>query len=404
MLEMIELEQAQELILALTGRTSPEDVALLQSRGRVLAETVYGVLDVPPFDRSPLDGYAVRGEDTLAGLPAALRLMGEIPAGSSFPGTLEPGAAIRILTGSPMPAGANAVIRQEDTQEENGVVQIFRPVRPGANISRRGEDFRQGEELFAPGRVLTPAEIGILASQGIRRIKVFSRPRVALASTGDELKDVGLPLAPGQIYNSNFYTLAAMIEAWGGQTIPLGLVQDRVSDLAEVMREGLASADLVVTTGGASVGAYDVTARAMERAGVEVKFWRAAFKPGTPVICGYKGDKLVLGLSGNPAAAMISAALLLGPVVRKMAGFKAFYPKRVRATSKDEFAKSSGTRRFIRAKVVQEESGWSARFPSSQQPGILKSMLGTNALVDLAAGSTLQAGQACNAFLLEEWI
>lgn len=403
MLEMIKLEQAQQLALSLVGITRPEEVALRQSRGRVLAEPVVAGLNIPPFDRSALDGYALRSEDTQTDLPVDLKLVGEIPAGSYFKDILQRGTAVRILTGSPVPKGANAVIRQEDTEEHAEFVRVLKSVAPGANIGREGEDFQRGETLFNPGTLITPAVTGVLASQGLSRVKVFAKPKIAVASTGDELVEVGNPLSPGQIYNSNLYSLGALVESWGGEALSLGLVNDRIDHLAKVIDRSLQEADLVVTTGGASVGTYDVTIRAMQAAGIEVVFWRVAMKPGTPVVCGRKGSKLVLGLSGNPAAAMISAALILGPVVRKMAGFAEYLPKRVLVTSQGDFSRSSGVRRMVRARVGVGEQGLIADLSNRQQPGVLKSMLNTNALVDLEPGKTLKQGQTCKAFLLEEW-
>ncbi|HEX3015675.1 MAG TPA: gephyrin-like molybdotransferase Glp [Desulfobacteria bacterium] len=405
MLEMIDLEKAERLALAEIKPVKTEKVFLKDSHGRVLARPVTALLDIPPFDRSPLDGYALKGEDTGADLPVELRVIGEVPAGTNFLGHVDRGKTVKILTGSPLPTGANAVIRQEDTEcaAQPGFVRILKCILPGANISRRGEDIQAGETLLAAGKGLTPAAIGVLASQGISKVSVFARPMVAIASTGDELVNVEGRLNPGQIYNSNYYTLAAMVREWGGQALPLGLVRDKVEDLAAAIRRGLDSADLVVTTGGASVGSYDVTLQAMQSAGVRVLFRRIAMKPGTPVICGQKDGKLVIGLSGNPAAAMISASLLLGPAVRKLAGWTAYFPRKIKSVSEASFGKSSGVRRLIRASAGWHDGKFTVRFPQQQQPGVLKSMLGTNALVDLPPGNTIECGQIVQVFLLDEW-
>jgi len=403
MLEMIELEQAQKLLLGLVNPVQLEETSLANSWGRVLASPVTAAISVPPFARSALDGYALISADTQGDLPVSLKLIGEVPAGRAYAGQVAPGTVVRILTGAPVPKGGDAVVRQEDTELSGGFVQLQKALSAGANIGREGEDFTRGEGLFGAGTPVSPAVAGALASQGYDRIEVFAKPRVALASTGDELVEVGVPLSTGQIYNSNIYSLAALVHSWGGVPLYLGLVKDKVKALAKVINDGLEQADLVVTTGGASVGTYDVTIRAMEEAGVEVLFWRVAMKPGTPVVCGLKGNKLVLGLSGNPAAAMISASLLLGPMVRKLAGFTTYLPKRVNAVSRDDFSRTSGVRRLIRASATLEEDGLAVCFSNLQQPGVLKSMLGTNALVDLKPHQTLLKGQNCNAYLLEEW-
>jgi molybdopterin molybdotransferase len=403
MLEFITLELAQKLILERIAPVKSEVLLLEQTLGRVLAQEVKASLDIPPFDRSPLDGYAVRGEDLIGDYPVSLNVIGEAPAGSPFIGEVIQGTSIKILTGSPLPKGANAVVRQEDTEEKFGQVKIHQGVKPGSNISRQGEDISAGEVLFKPGTEITPAVLGILASQGIDKITVYTKPRIAVASSGDELRNVGSELGPGQIYNSNFYTLSGMIREWGGEPVGSSLSQDKAEELGKVINSGLDQADLVVTTGGASVGEYDVTLRALVQAEAKPLFWRVALKPGTPVLCGVKEGKIILGLSGNPAAAMISAALLLGPAVRKLAGFTQYFPKKVLTVSDASFSRTSGVTRLIRAIVKADNAGLLAVFPDQQQPGVLKSMLGTNALVSVPAGSTLEKGERCSTYLLKEW-
>ncbi|MDA8443264.1 MAG: molybdopterin molybdotransferase MoeA [Peptococcaceae bacterium] len=403
MVQMIGLEAAQNLLLGSLSPLQPERIPLALSVGRALAENITASVAVPPFDRSPLDGYALQAEDIQSNLPVTLRLAGEIPAGTYSAQPLLAGTAVRILTGSPLPPGANAVIRQEDTRVENGLVYVYRSILPGSGISRSGEDIQAGEPLLRSGLTITPAMLGVIASQGQDTVLVFRQPHVALASTGDELIELGNVLALGQIYNTNMYTLAGLIETWGGLTQRLGIVRDRAEALAHVFEQGLAQADILVTTGGASVGTYDITEEAMHLAGAEVLFNRVAVKPGTPVICARKGTKLILGLSGNPAAAMISAAVLLGPLVRKMAGFSACLPQQVTVKSLHAFHKKSGIRRLIRATVSESAGELIAKMPEQQQPGVLKSMLITNALLDLAPDTCLVAGQSCKAFLLDKW-
>lgn len=401
--EMVSLRDAQSLVLAGLKPTGTEQVDLIASLDRVLAEDFLAILNVPPFDRSPLDGFAVHSEDCKGELPVKLSLLGEIPAGTAWQSELPNGCAVRILTGSPLPRGADAVVRQEDTAENDGVVVIHSPVKAGMGISRQGEDIALGELLLAKGSPVSSAALGVLASQGVQSLNVYALPKVAVASTGDELVDVGQALSHGQIYNSNFYTLFGLIHSWGGVTRSLGLIKDRVDDLAAAMERGLEDADVVVTTGGASVGTYDVTVRAMQAAGIDVLFWRVAMKPGTPVVCGRKGNKLVIGLSGNPAAAMISADLILGPVVRTLAGYRKVLPKNVRIRCTADFSKPSGVLRMIRANSQVINGELVAALYSQQQPGVLKSMLAANVLLQLPPNSSLQAGQWCEGYLTEEW-
>ncbi len=403
MLEFIALEQALELILARTNPVDTEIIPLEQGLGRVLGEDVWASLDIPPFDRSPLDGFALRGEDLRGDCPVTLKIVGEVPAGYAFEGEITPGTAVKILTGSPLPTGANAVVRQEDTQEQPGYVRIYKGVEPGSNISRHGEDITAGERLSIAGTEITPALLGVLASQGMQKVKVYVKPQIGIGASGDELRTVGVKLGPGQIYNSNFYTLSAMVQQWGGQPVALGLSLDKAHQLGNVIRAGLEQTNLVVTTGGASVGEYDVTLQALEQAGVTPLFRRVAVKPGTPVLCGEKQGKVVIGLSGNPAAAMISAALILGPAVRKLAGYSSYYPKKVQVISGASFSRKSGVTRLIRAAVKAEDTRLVARFPNQQQPGVLKSMLNSNALVVVPAGCNLNQADQCTAYLLDEW-
>ncbi|GAW92033.1 molybdopterin molybdotransferase MoeA [Calderihabitans maritimus] len=403
MREMLPLETALELLLEQVKVVEKEVLELLSAFQRVLAQEVFAPSNQPPFDRSPLDGYAVRGADIANAspqTPARLKVAETLPAGYLAKGRVEAGTAIRIMTGAPIPPGADTVIRFEDTRENNGWVEIFVSLAPGSNIVRAGEDIRQGELVLKPGVLLDAPEIGVLAALGIPRVEVFKRPRVAILSTGDELVGLDGELPPGKIRNSNLYALAASVLKAGGEPVLLGMVPDRVEEIALKISEGLRKADMLLTTGGASVGEYDMIQEAMSRAGARLLFWKIDMKPGTPVVAGEAEGKLILGLSGNPAAALISFEVLVRPLIRKMAGFTNLYRPRVAVKLLEDFRKKGRQRRFLRARVGLIEGQLWASLSGVQSPGVMKSFLAANSLLDIPGGrAPLLKGEEVEAIL-----
>ncbi|MHB1126491.1 MAG: molybdopterin molybdotransferase MoeA [Bacillota bacterium] len=404
MRQYISLEEAQEIVLSMADSMEIEKVDLLSSLGRVLASDVYSRTDLPPFDRSPLDGYAVISSDTIPATrehPAKLQVIEEIPAGSVSRETLRPGYAVKIMTGAALPQGADAVIRYEDTGKDGNKVMIYSPLASGSNIGRAGEDVKKGELVIKQGKTINSGVIAMLAALGREKIKTYRKPIVAIMSTGDELIDIGRPLGPGQIYNSNIYALAAAVRENGGEPLLLGTVPDRLEEVAKLISMGVEKADLVISTGGVSVGDYDVVKEAMVEAGLELVFWRINMKPGTPVACGWGRNKLVLGLSGNPAAALITFHLLIIPVLRRMSGFSDLMLTKVEAIMEDSFTKKSSQRRFLRANVRQENERYLIRLTGMQSPGVMKSLLECNALVDVPAGSgAIKVGEKLETIIL----
>ncbi len=408
MLEMLPLETALEVLVGRAKILHKEVVELLSAHGRVLAQDIFAPINQPPFDRSPLDGYALRGADIAAaapGVPARLRVTENVPAGYLARGRVETGTAMRIMTGAPIPAGADTVVRVEDTREKDGWVEVFVSLAPGSNIVRTGEDIRQGEMVLKGGRLLNAPEIGVLAALGIPRVEVFKRPRVAILSTGDELVALERELTPGKIYNSNLYALAASVLEAGGEPVPLGSVADRPEEIARKISEGLGKSDLVLTTGGASVGEHDRIREAMTCSGADLLFWKIKMKPGTPVVAGEASGKLILGLSGNPAAALISFEVLVRPLIRKMAGFDKLYRPRLTVKLLEDFRKQGKQRRFLRARVGVVDGELCARLSSAQSPGVLKSLLSTNSLLDVTGGrGPLSKGEQVEAILTGDLI
>lgn len=403
MLQNLELEAALDLLLDLTGPVGSECVPLEEALGRVLAEEVVAKTSLPPFNRSPLDGYALRAEDTQgasAARPVVLTVVEEIPAGFWPRKSLGPGEAARIFTGAPVPPGANAVVRQEDTERAGGLVKVKVALKQGDNLSRIGEDVAKGQVVLSPGRRLTSREIALLAALGHSPVRVYERPRVAILATGEELVDLYTPLLPGKVRNANIYALAAGVREAGGEPFVLGTARDRAEEIATFLERGLAVADLVLSTGGVSVGDYDLVRQAYRLLGAEELFWKLKIKPGTPTAAAQKKGKILLGLSGNPAAALVSFDLLARPLIARLAGEISYACLRVPAVLEKGFGKRCPQRRFVRALAWWEE-GWRAEPVGLDGPAVLSSLVQANALLDLPAGSgPLPAGAGVEAVLV----
>ena len=349
--------QGAELLLALPVRLCAEEVPLLGAWGRVLATDVTARINVPPFPRSPYDGYALRAADTLGASeenPVTLALTEELPAGTAPRLPLEPGQAAKILTGAPIPPGADCVVKYEDTRFTDSAVTLFSPLCPG-NIVPAGEDVAAGSLLAQAGAVLDPGLTGVLAGQGLDRATVFRRPSAAVVSTGSELAPQGSPLAPGQIYGTNLYTIGGLLAGMGCTVRDGGTLADDPDALARTLAELTGRYDLVVTTGGASVGDYDYTQRAIEAAGGEVLFHKLAFKPGGAMLAGVLNGTVVLGLSGSPGAAAVGLLAVARPYVLKLCGRPGALPAPAILPLKTPLKKASPQTRYLRGRLVLEE-------------------------------------------------
>ena len=340
----ISMEEGMGLLLSAAVPMDKEEVRLLDASGRVLACDVAAMEDIPPFDRSPLDGYAVRAADIAAAgedSPVTLKIIGEVPAGYVAERGPQEGEAVKILTGAPIPEGADVVVRYEDTSFTEEEVILYQAMASGSNIVRAGEDVRAGQIVMTRGDILNAARIGVLAGLGYERVTVYKRPVVKILSTGDELVPVTEKLRPGKIRNSSAYMLRAFLQSWGMEAQICGIVKDDQKAIQEAIEACAEGADCVITTGGASASDRDLVLPALEAAGAQILFWKVRMKPGMATIAAQKKGTLVLGLSGNPSAAVASLFALCLPAFRKMCGRKDHQLPMIRAIMPEGFEKKS---------------------------------------------------------------
>ncbi|MGI6451799.1 MAG: gephyrin-like molybdotransferase Glp [Desulfitobacteriia bacterium] len=401
----ISLEEAQGLIMEHCSPPKTEDVALQDSLGRVLAKDIKAEENIPPFARSPYDGYVVRAEDTRGASqdrPVSLEVIEEVPAGYAPKKKITPGTAVKILTGAPIPEGGDAVIKFEETVAQGNRVSVFAALRADENIVPAGEDVAKGDVIACRGTVVSPPLLGLMASLGFTRVPVYQPPRIALISTGDELLDIHEPLQPGKIRNSNSYTLAAYCREIGAQPLIMGTPGDKVEEVALKLQEGLEQADMVITTGGVSVGDYDVLGEAVEYIGAQTLYWKIDIKPGAPNLTAVKEGKVILSLSGNPASALVIFHLLGVPFLKKLAGRADYLHARIAVTLLNGFRKASPRRRFLRGKLRIEKDKAFMEITGEQGNGVLRSMIGCDLLAEIPAGSgPLEAGSQLSAYLIK---
>lgn len=406
MKKSIALEEALELLQEYAGTVGVEEVPIIDALGRVTAEDIVAGFPLPPFDRSPLDGYALRAADISGASvenPVALRVTQTVYAGDVPAKPLIPGETAAVTTGAPLPDGSDAVIRFEDIRREGDTILVSSPLRAGENFISRGEDVAEGEKILSKGVNITPAAVGLLASLGLQKVKVFAKPRVAIFSTGSELLEAGRALEPGKIYNSNLYSLSALVREAGGAVSPGNAVLDDKKAIADAISQALTDNDMVITTGGVSVGDKDYVKEAMVLGGADILFWRIRMKPGSPAACGAKDGKLIMGLSGNPSAAMITFVMLVRPLLRVMGGRSSGRLPEINVLMEAPFLKPSKQRRMLRAVVTWKNGAYYAVPAGIQSPGALKSMLLCNALIDIPAGhGPLREGDEVKAVLLPE--
>ncbi len=377
-----------------------ERVTLHDLSGRFVAHDVLARADLPPFDNSAMDGYAVRAADATVG--ATLPLAGESRAGGPAPAELEAGRAMRIFTGAVMPPGADAVVMQENTSPTDGAVSIDQAPKSGENVRKRGSDLEAGAVMLPKGMRIGPGEIGLLAAQRIGAVSVFRRPVVAILSTGDELRDVTDPEEPGTIVNSNAYALAAQVREAGGIPWVVPNVPDDLDVTVERIREGL-GADLLITCGGVSVGDYDLVKDAFEKNGIDASFWKVRIKPGKPLTFGLAGDKPVVGLPGNPVSAMVTFEVFVRPGLRRMLGDPKPFRVRHSVALAADHTHSPGRPELARATLERDGDTVYARPLRLQGSGSLPSMLGVDALVMLPDGvRAFSAGERLDAIFLAD--
>jgi len=395
---MISVEEARARILDVVRRLAPETKPIAQALGQVLAEDVVSPVTIPPLDNTAMDGYAVRAADTEGASPEdprTLRVIGEVAAGYLFEREVTPGTAVRIMTGAPIPGGADAIVPFEETDEPPGrtfgafakgrtEVGVFKAAAPGANVRRAGEDVLRGSVVMREGTELRAAQIGVLASLGKESVSVYRRPVVAIIATGDELLEPGQPAVEGHIYDANSYSVAALVEEAGGIPRRLGIARDTVEELTAKIRAGL-DADLLITSAGVSRGDYDVVKDVLLREG-EVDFWTVRMKPGKPLAFGTfrapDGRRVPhIGLPGNPVSAMVTFELFGRPALYKMTGRGGWERPTLRVTVEERVENTDGRRFLARAIVREREGRYYASLTGPQGSGILTSMALANALV-----------------------
>ena len=351
--KLISYEEAKKIVLEnVKPVEQTEEISIDEAYERVLAEDLTAKISVPPFDRAAMDGYAVKAEDTYGASrfkPKKLKLLGAAYPGKPFNGKVGRGECVQIATGCPMPAGANAVVMVENTQEREGFVEIYKPVYPIANVAPKGEDIEKGDKILKAGTYLTPPKIGVLAALGEKTVKVYVKPNVSIISTGTEIKEVGSKIEEGEIYDINSHTLSAVVMANGGSPVRYGIIPDSYEELKLGIKKSLKN-DLIVLSGGSSVGTQDLLYNIIEELG-EVLFHGVQVKPGKPTLFGLIQGKPVLGMPGYPTSCLSNAYLFLAPAVRKMARIPEREPKKVKVKMGHRFASSSGRAQFLTVKI-----------------------------------------------------
>ncbi len=420
--DMISVEEARARILQKFSRLDPVEVPLLDAVGQVLAIPIIASFNIPPLANTAMDGYAVRAEDTGGATydsPLELDVIGYLPAGEVFSGQVGPGQSVRIMTGAPIPPGADAIVPFEETDEYTEEPQSHSPAtdrvrvridveaRPGANIRAAGEDITSGQTVLSEGAVIGPAQIGVLASLGLAHVAVYRRPRVAILSTGDELLRPGQPLEPGKIYDSNAFSLAAQVRSFGGLPRILEVARDTVEALTARIREGVQDADLLVTSAGVSRGDFDVVKTVLANEGT-IGLWTVRMKPGKPLAFGtLRGpagrDVPHLGLPGNPVSAMLTFELFGRAAIFKMLGKEHAWPRPlIRATAAERIRNTDGRRFYARVILSENESEPTVSLTGPQSSGVLTSMSLATAFAicpeDVAA---IEPGEQCDVILAD---
>lgn len=407
---LTQLSDAQKVVLDAAPLLGLEKISILDALGRVLGEDIVAERDNPPWDNSAMDGFAVRWEDIrqeqAIQKPVTLSVIEDVPAGRMPSRTVGSGQAIRIMTGAPIPRGADTVLKVEDTEPTRDSVRVFKAEPKGANIRPQGEDVKKGDCIIAKGIRIRPSEAGMLAILAKPFVFAYQRPRVAILSTGDELADLDERFSDEKIINSNSYGIAAAVQEAGGIPLLLGIARDTPMALKEKISHGL-NADLLVLSGGVSMGDYDFTTAVFRELGAEMNFWKLAIRPGQPVAFGKIQGKLAFGLPGNPVSSMVTFEQLVRPALLRMSGCRSYGRPVVQAIFQERFSKRPDRRHFLRGILTREEGVFKVRTTGSQGSGILTSMIKANCLIDVpVAVERLNPGDEVEVQLLsgETWL
>ncbi|MFZ1804667.1 MAG: gephyrin-like molybdotransferase Glp [Nitrospira sp.] len=383
---LTQLSDAQQVVLDAAPLLGLEKISILDALGRVLGEDIIAERDNPPWNNSAMDGFAVKWEDIkqeqAIQKPVTLSVIENVPAGTLPSKTVGSGQAIRIMTGAPIPQGADTVIKVEDTEQGPDVVRVFKAELKGANIRPQGEDVKKGDCIIAKGTRIRPSEVGMLAILAKSFVFVHQRPRVAILSTGDELADLDERFSEEKIINSNSYGIAAAVQEAGGIPFLLGIARDTPAALKEKISQGL-NADILVLSGGVSMGDYDFTKAVFRELGAEMNFWKLAIRPGQPLAFGKIQGKLAFGLPGNPVSSMVTCEQLVRPAILKMSGCRSYGRPVVQALFQERFSKRGDRRHFLRGILTREDGVLKVRTTGDQGSGILTSMVKANCLIDV---------------------
>ena len=382
----ISLEQALDILMDHVTHGKTERTPLEDCLGLVLSEDVYALLDMPPFSRSAQDGYALCSKDSIGATgenPVKLKVTGKIYAGDHLDVQVKPGEAVRIMTGAMIPVGADCVLRQEDTDEGEDVVQIYKAVESGCSICFKGEEYKKGHTLLHAGTKIDAAALAVASGNGIMELPVYERVKAAVVSSGSEVVEPGTPLTPGKIYNTNTIYMKARLSQLGARVMMTRTVGDDLGVMAEALKQAADQAELVVTTGGVSVGQKDLTEEALLSIGAKILFHGIAIKPGMPTLAAEKDGVLFIGLSGNPFSAAIPFEMLARMVLSEKMSDPSLKLRRETLTAVTGFSKDSRKRRFLRGKAEGKEV-W---LPDQQANGQMRSMVGCNCLIEIPAGS-----------------
>ena len=394
MKSFISLEEAIDILDENVKAIGTEEIDLINATGRVLAEDIYSLIDNPPFNNSAMDGYAILAENS--GSNDKIKIIDKVFAGEVSNYEVTNKTAIRIMTGAPIPNGANAVIKQEDTiKNDEEHITLTKKIKANDNICFKGEDIKKGSLLVNKNKKIDFADIGIIASSGISKIKVYKNPKIALLCTGDEVIDVNSDLTEGKIFNSNKYTIMARVSELGYNILEVKHVRDIEGDIEKYIENISQNVDLIITTGGVSVGEKDLLNHAIDNIGGKRLFWKVKMKPGSAVLCSIVNNALVVSLSGNPTAALTAFELFVKTSIEKLSGIEKIEVKREKATLCDNFNKKSPQRRFIRGRVVIEEGKQKVYITQVKSGnGILSSNLNSNCMIEVEGGSeALHSGE-----------
>lgn len=402
---MISVDDALKMVLETAHALPPRSISIIKSVGFVIDENIVSDENVPSFDNSAMDGYAVRSADVQNATqesPVILQVIDVLQAGKVSQKKVDEGQTIQIMTGAPIPAGSDSVVMVEQTEKtKDGHVKVFSPVHMNENCRYAGDDIRAGQTVFEKGRLIKPYDIGVLASIGKSTLRIIPKPKIAILSTGDELAGIDEPLPPGKIRSSTNFTLRARIEQMGAEVIDLGIAKDSLQETEEKLHKAF-SADIVLTSGGVSMGEFDYVRKVLKKIGVDIRFWKVKQKPGKPLVFGSYQNKIYFGLPGNPVSSIVCFELYVVPAIKKLSGYADVSICRIHAKSGELILKKPGLRHFLRGIIKKQDDRFVVSTTGSQSSGVMSLLSYTNCLIDIPAEKgNVDPGDEVAAILLD---